>query len=48
MFTIVLWWGVIGWCIAMVAIGYVVDCRRNFRIAQHRQPKKRERCERFG
>ena len=29
MFTIVLWWGVIGWCIAMTAVGYLVDCRRN-------------------
>lgn len=26
MFTIVLWWGVIGWCLSMVSIGFLIDC----------------------
>ena len=32
MFTIVLWWGVIGWCVAMVSIGFLIDCHMRSKV----------------
>ena len=32
MYTIILWWGIIGWCVAMVSIGFLIDCHMRSKV----------------